>query len=61
MKYLASLHSVVKKRRTFGNITIEDESSSSLEIQDLDPHDDNTGNLIEDIIITLNNTLIMCI
>lgn len=48
MKYLAFLHSVVRKRRTFGNITIEDESSSPLEIQDLDPHEDNTGSLIEE-------------
>lgn len=48
MKYLAFLHSVVRKRRTFGNITIEDESSSPLEIQDLDPHKDNTGSLIEE-------------
>lgn len=48
MKYLAFLHSVVRKRRTFGNITIEDESSSLLKIQNFDPHEDNTGSLIEE-------------
>lgn len=48
MKHLPFLHSVVRKRRTFGNITIEDESNSPLEIQDFDPHENNTGSLIEE-------------
>ncbi|XP_029669947.1 uncharacterized protein LOC115239500, partial [Formica exsecta] len=41
MKHLAFLHSVVKKRRTFGNIAIEDESNSSLELQNFDPYEEN--------------------
>lgn len=48
MKYLAFLHSVVRKRRTFGNIPTEVESSSPFEIQDFDSQEDNTGSLIEE-------------
>lgn len=36
MKYLTFLHSMVKKRRTFENIAIEDESNSPSETQDCD-------------------------
>ncbi|EFN82967.1 hypothetical protein EAI_05722, partial [Harpegnathos saltator] len=36
MKYLTFLHSVVKKRRTFGNIAMEDESNSPSETQEFD-------------------------
>lgn len=46
MKHLTFLHSVVKKRRTFGNITTEGESNSPWEIQD--SYEDNTESLGEE-------------
>lgn len=48
MKHLAFLHSVVRKRRTFGNIVITDESNFPMEIQDCDSYKDNTENLSEE-------------
>ncbi|XP_077260852.1 uncharacterized protein LOC143896733 [Temnothorax americanus] len=46
MKYLTFLHPVVKKRRTFGNITIEEESNSS-ETQDVDTYEENSQSMTE--------------
>ncbi|XP_025160984.1 uncharacterized protein LOC112588041 [Harpegnathos saltator] len=46
MKYLTFLHSVVKKRRTFGNIAMEDESNSPSETQEFDDlYKDSAKNL----------------
>lgn len=46
MKYLTFLHSVVKKRRTFGNIAMEDESNSPSETQECDDlYEDSAKNL----------------
>ncbi|KAM0728572.1 hypothetical protein ACS0PU_004827 [Formica fusca] len=42
------IHSVVKKRRTFGNIAIENKLNSLLGLQDFDPYEDNAKSLTEE-------------